>query len=278
MEGSNYIMHKAVDKSVLLYGFNITLAVRDLFCSALSKQLNHGETMKISLIIEGESYEVNLCNINFSKSKFPTHNDIMQIRYTAKSPIALKLREIFSATANYTDSMQIIGQSKIIIPEYIKEYFDLYPTSIPDTFYLEPLCAVNHLPKIEHLMTEEEFELGSVGWVAKDIDSEHAKQISQIRAIDYTICENLKKLYDFRCQITGEDCGEKYGCSVIEAHHIESFIHSQNNSLSNIIILSPTFHRIIHRFNPEFNKDRLEFCFPNGTVEKIKFNKHLGLV
>jgi len=46
--------------------------------------------------------------------------------------------------------------------------------------------------------------------------------------------------------MTGFPVGDEYGCSVVEAHHIDFFVNSQNNDASNIIILSPNFHRIVH--------------------------------
>ncbi len=49
------------------------------------------------------------------------------------------------------------------------------------------------------------------------------------------------------------------------------------NDTSNIIILSPSYHRIIHKAKPEWDGKSLSFSFPNGLVEKVKLNKHLNL-
>lgn len=43
-----------------------------------------------------------------------------------------------------------------------------------------------------------------------------------------------------------------------------------------IIILSPSYHRIIHKAKPTFDRDQLTICFPNGLVEKVKVDKHLA--
>jgi predicted restriction endonuclease len=83
-------------------------------------------------------------------------------------------------------------------------------------------------------------------------------------------------LYDYRCQMTGEKVGESYSAMVVEAHHIIPFIESLNNDTTNIIILSPSYHRIIHKVKPTFDRKQLAFCFPNGLVEKVKLNKHLS--
>lgn len=50
---------------------------------------------------------------------------------------------------------------------------------------------------------------------------------------------------------------------------------SMNNDTSNIIILSPSYHRIVHKANPVWDNENLAFRFPNGLVEKVKLNKHL---
>ena len=75
--------------------------------------------------------------------------------------------------------------------------------------------------------------------------------------------------------MSGEQIGEPYGAMVVEAHHIIPFTESMNNDTSNIIILSPNYHRIIHKTKAEFDRERLAFIFPNGLIDKVRLNKHL---
>lgn len=49
------------------------------------------------------------------------------------------------------------------------------------------------------------------------------------------------------------------------------------NDTSNIIILSPSYHRIVHKAKPKWDDANLAFCFSNGLIEKVKLNKHLKL-
>lgn len=88
------------------------------------------------------------------------------------------------------------------------------------------------------------------------------------------IIENLKKLYQYRCQICGYSAQE-YGVHVAEAHHILPFSSAQNNDADNIIILCPNHHRLIHKANPIFDAQKKAFVFPNGSELKIKLNLHL---
>ena len=75
---------------------------------------------------------------------------------------------------------------------------------------------------------------------------------------------------DVRIMIDGE-----YGDSVVEAHHIDYFTRSQNNDSTNIIIISPNYHRIIHKNNPKFNRKKFQFEFANGEVLRLKLYEHL---
>ena len=50
-------------------------------------------------------------------------------------------------------------------------------------------------------------------------------------------------------------------CSLFTSHHIDYFTCSQNNDSTNIIIISPNYHRIIHKNNPiKREKNRTSSC------------------
>ena len=124
----------------------------------------------------------------------------------------------------------------------------------------------------EYLFENDNFELQT------DPTASYAEieKIQRVRRLNKSIAQELKQLYDYRCQITGERIGNEFGCSVVEAHHIEYFTKSLNNDTSNIIIVNPSFHRIIHQASPIFDRKTLSFVFPNGVVEKVKLDKHLN--
>lgn len=109
----------------------------------------------------------------------------------------------------------------------------------------------------------------------KSATIKHVTRLQKVRQLDRSIGDSLKQLYDYRCQMTGERVGEALGALVVEAHHIIPFTQSLNNDTSNIIILSPSYHRIIHKAQPRWDSQTLSFHFPNGRVEALKLNKHL---
>ena len=104
---------------------------------------------------------------------------------------------------------------------------------------------------------------------------EEKQRLVKYRKIDRSIIQNLKQFYDYRDEISGEKIGNEYGDSVVEAHHIDYFTHSQNNDSTNIIIISPNYHRIIHKNNPHFNRKKFQFEFENGEVLRLSLYEHL---
>ena len=69
---------------------------------------------------------------------------------------------------------------------------------------------------------------------------------------------------------------KKYGSTLIHAHHIEYFTKSLNNNPENILIVCPNHHGIIHDCNPEFNATEKTYHYPNGLVEGLTLNRHIG--
>ena len=97
----------------------------------------------------------------------------------------------------------------------------------------------------------------------------------KIRVYNTKIIIQLKRLYSYRCQICGQYIGEPYNSNLIHAHHIDYFSQSLNNNASNILIVCPNHHGIIHDRNPVFDNDNLLYNYPNGYKEGLKINLHL---
>jgi len=64
-------------------------------------------------------------------------------------------------------------------------------------------------------------------------------------------------------------------CSLFTTHHIDYFIRLQNNDSTNIIIISPNYHWIIHKNSLRFNRKKFQFEFENGEVLRLKLYEHL---
>ena len=281
LEEDTYIYKKEVDWSLFHYGFNIPVSLQILFYESIKEYLKKGDSKKVKIIIENEEYFAILTNIAFDQSKYPNHKELLQIRYTENSPIARKLKSIFLSSLNFISEKknQLLNKRiPIKVPTNIQEFVVLYTTQFPDTFLLECITVSENqiINKAIDKISEEEFELvTNYNKIDLTANITEKNQLVKIRKLDRSICDNLKALYDYRCQITGEKFGVKYNSEVSEAHHIEYFTKSKNNNTDNIIIMSPNFHRIIHKINPTFDNNTLTFSFPNGIKEKLKLNYHL---
>ena len=87
------------------------------------------------------------------------------------------------------------------------------------------------------------------------------ERVVRIRKLNRKIGDNLKQLYDCRCQICGRRMGEDYGSDVCEAHHIDYFVNSLNNDAGNQLIVCPNHHSIIHDVNPVFDRKTLTYTY-----------------
>ena len=242
----------------------------------------YGETRNIKIVIDGVGYDALLKNQGFDRNKYDGHAEVIQIRYSEGSKLVKRLREVFSSTWNYVESIKNLPENinrkfTIRIPEEHQEFLALSTTNLPNVFVADCMTtAIKAEVKTEvSTMTELDFET----FEPREDKNAAIKEISRlqkVRQLDRSIGESLKLLYDYRCQMTGEKVGDEYNALVVEAHHIIPFTISLNNDTSNIIILSPSYHRIIHKAKPEWDSKNLSFTFPNGLVETVKLNKHLN--
>jgi predicted restriction endonuclease len=231
-------------------------------------------------LIDGDFYDAQLKNIAFDQDTWEGHADIIQFRYTPQSPISKKLRQIFSSTNQYIQHKRANRQSgdkkHIKIPDELQEFIYINATAQSNVFALDYVTC-NEEQALRHdikSIPEDVFEALSIDSL-KDENTGFSAAVRKVRKLDKSIGDTLKKFYDYRCQLTGEKIGDQYNAHVVEAHHIVPFTESLNNDASNIIIVNPTFHRIIHKAKPEFDNATFSFKFPNGVVEKLKLTDHL---
>ena len=278
-----FLYQKTIDRSTLRQGFTIPVEFHSLLMTAVGWGIKRGETRAIKIMIDGASYDAQLKNQLFDESKFVGHPDVIQIRYGENSPLSKKLREVFSESWNYVEAMKALPENvgrklTIRVPEEQQEYLALSTTDLSNVFIADCITVSEKLAikKDVEQMTEFDFET----FEPREDDTASIKEVTRvqrIRHLDRSIGDSLKRLYDYRCQMTGERIGEQYEAYCVEAHHITPFTVSMNNDTSNIIILSPSYHRIVHKVHPFFNRKTLSFEFPNGVVEQVKLNYHLGV-
>lgn len=282
---SVFLMQKNVDWSLLHDGMTIPVSVCSLFKVWDESILTHGQSKDIKILIDGELYEAKLKNQNFVQSNWAGHKDVIQIRYSRQSTLAIKLRTVFQKSYEYLYAQkQQVGKSKrqILLPTDIREYIRLYLTTSQDVLCME-CCSCTDYQQLDNMLRsipEEVYESSDDDkffMADKSASIEEKQRLVKYRKIDRSIILTLKKFYDYRDEISGEKIGDKYGESVVEAHHIEYFTQSQNNDSTNIIIISPNYHRIIHKNNPRFDRKKFQFEFENGEILPLKLYEHLKM-
>lgn len=277
---NTFLLKRPVDWSLLTNGFHIPTEFHELVYAMPGGRLNHGDKRGVKILIDGETFDARINNIAFDQTHYPGHPDLLQIRYSQGSPIARKLQSIFVEEFQYLQAARANAapRTQVQLPEVFQSEVVFYATMFADTFVLECYANTDHQALSEQLSTISEEVFESTTFVPiedKTAGYTFSSSLRKVRKLDRSIGDSLKQLYDYRCQMTGEKIGDQYAVEVVEAHHIRPFTESMNNDTSNIIILSPTYHRIVHAAKPTFNYHTLSFDFPNGLSEKVKLNKHL---
>ena len=275
-----FLMKRPLQWSHLTSGLPIPKVFHQLTYDILGKRLNVSDSTDVRVLFGGEEFSVRIHNIDYDRGKYNRGDEILQFKYDSNRPLLQKLQEVFSREYRYcVDARQARKEgdtSRVDISKHFETSLIVYGTSEPDLFIWEPEFE-NLSREVEteiKQMTEEEFEIATVR------TDPHAtikvkQKLVKIRQLDTSIGESLKRVYGYRCQMTGEYVGERYDVSVVEAHHIRPFTQSLDNDTSNIMILSPNYHRIVHKAKPHFNRKTLSFEYPNGLIEKVKLNRHL---
>jgi hypothetical protein len=163
------------------------------------------------------------------------------------------------------------------LPKDSTEYFVLYTTARPEVFVVETIIKseVYEVNTMLAGLTEEEFErYGEFARRDESASIAMRPQLAKVRKLDRSIGEDLKTLYDFRCQICGDNFGKTYDQRIIEVHHIIQFVRSMNNDYDNLMVICPNHHSVIHKASPIFDRQSLTLSYPNGYQEVFKLDRH----
>ncbi|OAV66756.1 hypothetical protein Barb4_02760 [Bacteroidales bacterium Barb4] len=273
-----YIYKKEIDWSALHFGVNIPVSLQNIFYENINIKLQKGETKKIKLLVDGTEYPAILTNINFDETKYPTHKELSQIRWIPNSKIAKKLRAIFYSSYNYLSAEKEKLENKkkqLSVPAEMREYLAIYSTVFDDVFSVECITNNEIVEAKKAIRNYDELEIEQIIQAKDNSTLIEKERTTKIRKLDKTIGDNLKCLYEYKCQICGLFIGEAYDTTVIHSHHIEYFSVSLNNNADNIMVICPNHHGIIHATNPIFNREKKLFTYPNGYSEGLKLNLHL---
>ena len=131
---------------------------------------------------------------------------------------------------------------------------------------------ITHSVKTDTISEEELEQI--INFSDPDATIEVVTKTSSRRVCNTAIVHKLKKLYKGQCQICGKKPIDGFDADICEAHHIEHYAETQNNDANNIIIVCPNHHRMLHRLNPIFDRERMCFNYMDNEL-LIQIDYHL---
>lgn len=165
-----------------------------------------------------------------------------------------------------------------VIKTLIKDYKELVSESLILTNEERNLLTqlTTQIPEssIENVETEEEL-LALINSLDGNASIEIRQALVKLRRANRRTINELKSIYNNSCQICETYFSQTHGVEVVEAHHIEYFSQSLNHHSTNIVIVCPNHHRLLHKGNATFDRKQKEFIYENGYQERLKLNKHL---
>jgi len=280
--GENYIYKKEVDWSLLNEGLTLPVDNQVIFGRSVGKFLPRGESKNITMYLDGKSYKAKITNVNFA-AKFNRKKDALQIRYSPNGELSNVLKSYFIKSYQFISEKRKIREAgdrtMIRLPDDCREYLAIYTTEYEDTYLLETIVA-DDIFALKDVVKNQQERILEATFNYDMVDEKstifETERIVKLRKLNKKIGDNLKLLYNYRCQICGKNIGEEYESQIVEAHHIDYFVHSLNNDSDNQLIVCPNHHSIIHDVNPVFDRKRLIYLFSNGVQEGLVLNRHLG--
>jgi len=88
------------------------------------------------------------------------------------------------------------------------------------------------------------------------------------------LAENLKAYYDHHCQVCGYAFKPTFGVDVADTHHIQYLRNGGLDISTNIVVLCPNHHRVVHATDATFDRQALAYLYANGLREPLVRPNH----
>jgi hypothetical protein len=89
------------------------------------------------------------------------------------------------------------------------------------------------------------------------------------------LAESLKAYYDHECQVCGFNFHPTFGVQVADSHHIQYLMNGGPDISTNMVVLCPNHHRVVHATDAQFDRAGLAYLYPNGLREPLTKTDHL---
>lgn len=178
-----------------------------------------------------------------------------------------------------------IGNSPAEISQHLQTMREL---NVQDIALLNQWCSDLPLEAAAYsILPEEDLEsaVEQNSDAVKKLIREHRSGIAEYRISHLiqqptrsrTLAREIHQTYNGRCQICGFDPVLIYNVEACHAHHLVYLSRGGEDKLSNMVLLCPNHHSVIHATDAVFDFSDLSFVFAPNHRERLALNHHLQL-
>ena len=292
------IMRKQVDWSLLQSGWTIPV---DLHHRVIAEneggKMNPGDKRSVVLLIGGHPFSALLACVR--RPQGPPH--ILQVRYDRNHELRQVLSTVFWTSRTWLElertrlRRELGPDAKIFaeMPPSSAEFVEWRSTGVPFCYQVDPIpCRLrasngavtilaglgeSHVEAVLQDSSDERFS----NWLRAMQSLAQAEGTEVVRCLQYgrryvgLARHLLGQLYGQTCQLCGGGTQKSIGGMMSITHHISPVTTSMDNRVSNLILLCPTHHAMLHAADFTFERAQLRFVSPRAGTLEIAVNRHL---
>lgn len=293
------IMRKQVDWSLLRSGWTVPVDVHERVVDENDGvELQPRDKRHIVLLIDGHPFGAMLTCVR--RPQGPPH--ILQVRYDRNH----ELRRVLSATFWTSRACLELERAKLRkklgpdvklyaeVPAHCAEFIEWRSTGVPFCYRVDLLpCRLRASGRIQHVLTgfgephveailAEASENRFAYWVAAieritpEDSAEVARTLRYCRRYLSLAQYGLGQMYGHTCQLCTGHALSSVSSGTNTTHHIDPVTTSMDNRISNLVLVCPTHHAMLHAHDFVFDRAGLSFVSPEMGALKIAMDKHLG--
>lgn len=292
------IMRKQVDWSLLQSGWTIPVDLHHrVMAENEGDQMNPGDKRSVVLLIGSHPFSAVLACVR--RPQGPPH--ILQVRYDRNHEIRQVLSTVFWTSRTWlelerTRLRKELGPDRRIfaeVPPSSAEFVEWRSTGVPFCYKVDLMpCRLRASDRVVPILAglgeshveavlQEDSEERFANWLRAIQSLAPMEGTEVVRCLQYgrryvSLARHLLgQLYGQTCQLCGRKTYRSIGDMVNTTHHIDPVTTSMDNRVSNLILICPTHHAMIHAADFTFEQAQLRFVSPRAGTLEIAVNGHL---
>ena len=292
------VMRKQVDWSLLQSGWTIPVDLHHrVMAENEGRHMNPGDKRSVVLLIGGHPFSAVLACVR--RPQGPPH--ILQVRYDRNHDLRQVLSTVFWTSRTWlelerTRLRRELGlDAKIFaeVPPSSAEFVEWRSTGVPFCYQVDLIpCRLRVTDRVVPILAglgeshveavlQEDSEERFANWLRAIQSLAQAEDTDAVRFLQYgrryvSLARHLLgQLYGQTCQLCGGKTHRSIGDMVNITHHISPVTTSMDNRVSNLILICPTHHAMLHAADFTFEQAQLRFASPRAGILEIAANRHL---